>query len=199
MTLHKRFQNTLHISKIIVHWTKRTVFYDWNMSKIPVFINPFMKFLGGNLSTIPIYIYMWCFWVDFYQNFEDEKLSEKFSAEMEFCKIDPTNSSLPDALAGAWQVNPYLPPVAFHKLKRLRNKYFRRIRGRLLRQNSVTERTRPDLESILRPWATSSQSYDLELPGVNPTTSSYNASVVKIYSATNSIARFYNKRDFSLT
>jgi hypothetical protein len=34
--------------------------------------------------------------------------------------------------------------------------------------------------------------------GANPTTSSYNASVVKIYSATNSMARFYNKKYFSL-
>jgi hypothetical protein len=29
--------------------------------------------------------------------------------------------------------------------------------------------------------------------GANPTIASYNASVVKIYSATNSMARFYNK------
>jgi hypothetical protein len=35
--------------------------------------------------------------------------------------------------------------------------------------------------------------------GFNPTTLSYNASVVKIYSATNSMARFYYKNYFSLT
>jgi hypothetical protein len=35
-------------------------------------------------------------------------------------------------------------------------------------------------------------------PGANPTTSSYNASVVKIYSATNSRARFHNKNNASL-
>jgi hypothetical protein len=33
--------------------------------------------------------------------------------------------------------------------------------------------------------------------GANATTSSYNASVVKIYNATNSIARFGNKNYFS--
>jgi hypothetical protein len=32
-------------------------------------------------------------------------------------------------------------------------------------------------------------------PGANPKISSYNASVVKIYNATNSIARFWNKND----
>jgi hypothetical protein len=32
--------------------------------------------------------------------------------------------------------------------------------------------------------------------GPNPATSLYNASVVKIYSATNSMARFYNKKLF---
>jgi hypothetical protein len=36
-------------------------------------------------------------------------------------------------------------------------------------------------------------------PEANPTTSSYNASVVKIYSATNSMARIHNKNIFSLT
>jgi hypothetical protein len=36
-------------------------------------------------------------------------------------------------------------------------------------------------------------------PGANPTIASYNASVVKIYSATNSMARFYNKNIFSPT
>jgi hypothetical protein len=33
-------------------------------------------------------------------------------------------------------------------------------------------------------------------PGPNPTTSIYNASVVKIYNAPNSLARFYNKNIF---
>jgi hypothetical protein len=36
-------------------------------------------------------------------------------------------------------------------------------------------------------------------PGANPKTLSYNASVVKIYSATNSMARLCNKHYFSLT
>jgi hypothetical protein len=35
------------------------------------------------------------------------------------------------------------------------------------------------------------------LPGANPTTSSYNDSVVKIYYATNSLARFWGKEYFS--
>jgi hypothetical protein len=35
-------------------------------------------------------------------------------------------------------------------------------------------------------------------PGANPTIVSYNAGVVKIYSATNSIARFSDKNYFSL-
>jgi hypothetical protein len=35
--------------------------------------------------------------------------------------------------------------------------------------------------------------------GANPTTLSYNASVVKIYSATNSMARLNNKKYISLT
>jgi hypothetical protein len=34
------------------------------------------------------------------------------------------------------------------------------------------------------------------LPGTNPTIVSYNASVVKIYNATNSIARFQNENHF---
>jgi hypothetical protein len=34
------------------------------------------------------------------------------------------------------------------------------------------------------------------LPGGNPTIASYNASVVKIYSAVNSMARFYIKNIF---
>jgi hypothetical protein len=33
-------------------------------------------------------------------------------------------------------------------------------------------------------------------PGTNPTTLSFNASVVKIYSATNSMTRFYNENYF---
>jgi hypothetical protein len=37
------------------------------------------------------------------------------------------------------------------------------------------------------------------LTRTNPTTLSYNAIVVKIYSAANSMARFYNKKYFSLT
>jgi hypothetical protein len=37
------------------------------------------------------------------------------------------------------------------------------------------------------------------LPVANPKALSYNASVVKIYSATNSLACFYNKDYFSLT
>jgi hypothetical protein len=36
-------------------------------------------------------------------------------------------------------------------------------------------------------------------PGANPTIASYNASVEKIYNATNSMARFYNNNYFSLT
>jgi hypothetical protein len=36
-------------------------------------------------------------------------------------------------------------------------------------------------------------------PGADPTTLSYNASVVKIYIATYSMARFYDKNYFSLT
>jgi hypothetical protein len=36
------------------------------------------------------------------------------------------------------------------------------------------------------------------LPGANPTTLSYSASVVKIYSSTNRMARFNNKYYFSL-
>jgi hypothetical protein len=36
-------------------------------------------------------------------------------------------------------------------------------------------------------------------PGANPTTLNYNAGVVKIYSATNSILRFYIKYSFYLT
>jgi hypothetical protein len=39
-------------------------------------------------------------------------------------------------------------------------------------------------------WVTSSNPYVLRNPGANPT---------KIYSATNSMTRFYNKNDFSLT
>jgi hypothetical protein len=35
-------------------------------------------------------------------------------------------------------------------------------------------------------------------PGANTTTLSYNTSVVKIYSATNSMERFYNKKYFAL-
>jgi hypothetical protein len=35
--------------------------------------------------------------------------------------------------------------------------------------------------------------------GANPTIASYNASVVKIYNAANSMAHFYNKNYFSLT
>jgi hypothetical protein len=35
--------------------------------------------------------------------------------------------------------------------------------------------------------------------GANPTIASYNASVEKIYNATNSMARFYNNNYFSLT
>jgi hypothetical protein len=35
-------------------------------------------------------------------------------------------------------------------------------------------------------------------PGANPAIASYNASVVKIYSASNSMARFYNKNYFLL-
>jgi hypothetical protein len=34
-------------------------------------------------------------------------------------------------------------------------------------------------------------------PGPDPTTSIYNASVVKIYNATNSLARFWTKNYFS--
>jgi hypothetical protein len=37
------------------------------------------------------------------------------------------------------------------------------------------------------------------MPGANATTLSYNASVAKNYSATNSIARLYNKNYFSPT
>jgi hypothetical protein len=33
-------------------------------------------------------------------------------------------------------------------------------------------------------------------PGANPTTSSYNASAVKVHNSTNSIARFMNKNPF---
>jgi hypothetical protein len=40
---------------------------------------------------------------------------------------------------------------------------------------------------------------DRGFTGAIPTTSSYNSSVVKIYSATNSLARFWNKNNFSLT
>jgi hypothetical protein len=36
------------------------------------------------------------------------------------------------------------------------------------------------------------------LAGANPTIASYSASVVKIYSATNSMARFYNENCFAL-
>jgi hypothetical protein len=36
----------------------------------------------------------------------------------------------------------------------------------------------------------------LQKPGANPTTLSYNASFVKIYSAANSMARFENKKLF---
>jgi hypothetical protein len=50
------------------------------------------------------------------------------------------------------------------------------------------------LDSI--PWIAFSQ---VRYPGANPTTLSYNVSVVKIYSTTNSMALFYNKNCFSLT
>jgi hypothetical protein len=39
--------------------------------------------------------------------------------------------------------------------------------------------------------------YVQEKPGANPTIASYNASVVKIYSAVNSMARFQIKNYFS--
>jgi hypothetical protein len=42
----------------------------------------------------------------------------------------------------------------------------------------------------------SDQDFQTLSPGANPTTSSYNASVVKIYNATGSLERFENKNIF---
>jgi hypothetical protein len=49
-------------------------------------------------------------------------------------------------------------------------------------------------KALLRPKSFRTNLY----PGANPTIASYNASVVKIYNATNSMARFYNKNYFSM-
>jgi hypothetical protein len=40
------------------------------------------------------------FWVVICPKFEDENTSEKFSAEMEFCKIDPRLGAVPPKVTG---------------------------------------------------------------------------------------------------
>jgi hypothetical protein len=61
-----------------------------NLAKFKIKIMTLYGFRKSNITVYNSQINLYLlFWVKFCLKFEDEKLSEKLTAEMEFCKIDP--------------------------------------------------------------------------------------------------------------